>query len=94
MMGTDMETQRIWKTDGGEKVPSCHKAMKGNSDHMLDAISDNALLWLISTAADPPLSFGSTTPAKLLSRSRKIQAFLNQAQSVLWQLRPKQLTLS
>lgn len=78
----------------GEKVPSCHKVTKGKSDHVFDAINDDALLWLISTAADPPLSFGSAIPAKLLSRSRKIQAFLNQAQSVLWQLRPKQLTLS
>lgn len=78
----------------GEKVPPCHKATKGKSGHVPNTISNDALLCLHSTGADPPLSSGSTAPAKLLSRSRKIQAFLNQAQSVLWQPRPEQLTLS
>lgn len=41
----------------GEKATSCDKAMKGKSDHVFDTISGDALLWLNSTAADPPLSF-------------------------------------
>lgn len=78
----------------GEKVLPCDKAMKGKSDHVFDTISGDALLRLNSTAADPPLSFLSVTPAKLLSRSREIHTSLNPAQSVLWQLSPKQLMLS
>lgn len=31
--------------------------MKDKSDHMLNAVSDDALLWLISTAASPPAQF-------------------------------------
>lgn len=37
-----------------DKALCYHKAMKSKSNHVLDAVGEDALLWLISTAADPP----------------------------------------
>jgi len=102
----DLETERAevdWHRQG-ETVPTedarrerrCRLVTRPQEacQSTCNTIPGNILLLLSSTTARPPLSFGSMTPAKLPSCSRKIQALLNRAQSVLWQLRPKQLTLS